>query len=83
MRRICTTAVLIALTVSAAQAASLEQRIHEAAVRACAVETIPNASRNSLYGATNDACVYRLSRSAMTKHENLAKTGDVAKVANK
>jgi hypothetical protein len=86
MFRICTTAALIALTISAAQAETLAQRIHDAAVKACAVETIPNASPTTLYGATNDVCVYRLSRTAQIKHENVAKAGaknaDTSKLAN-
>jgi len=81
MFRICTIAVLIALTISAAQAETLDQRIHDAAVKACAVETIPNASPTSLYGKTNDACVYRVSHAAMNKY--LAKNGEQAKIANK
>ena len=86
MFRICTTAALIALTISAAQAETLDQRIHDAAVKACEVETIPNASRTTLYGATNDVCVYRLSRTAKIKHENVAKAGakttESSKLAN-
>jgi hypothetical protein len=87
MRRICKMTAVAALTIStAAQAGpndALATRIHDAAVTACAVETIPNASRTSLYGAIKDTCVYRLSRSAMTRYENLAKTGAPAKLANK
>jgi len=75
MFRICTIAALIALTISAAQAETLDQRIHDAAVKACAVETIPNASRTTLYGAINDTCVYRLSRTAKITRENVAKAG--------
>ena len=86
MFRICTITALIALTTSAAQADSLAQRIHDAAVKACAVETIPNASRTSLYGAINDQCVYRVSRAATIKYEALAKAGaknaDSSKLAN-
>ena len=81
MLRICTTAALIALTTSAAQADSLAQRIHDAAVKACAVETIPDASPLSLYGRINDQCVHRISRSTMSKY--LAKNGEQAKIANK
>ena len=81
MFRICTITALIALTTSVAQAGSLAQRIHDAAVKACAVETIPNASRTSLYGAINDQCVYRLSREATAKYEALAKSN--AKAADR
>jgi hypothetical protein len=86
MFRMCTISALIALTISAAQAETLAQRIHDAAVKACEVETIPNASRTTLYGAINDTCVYRLSRTAKIKHENVAKAGakttESSKLAN-
>jgi hypothetical protein len=77
---------LPAQLIDATQAETLAQRIHDAAVKACPVETIPNASRTTLYGATNDACVYRLSRTAKVNHENVAKAGvkntEPPKVAN-
>jgi len=83
MFRICTIATLIALTISsAAQAApTLEQRVHDAAVKSCAVLNVPNMSPRSHYGAIEDECVYQLSRSAMSKYQ--AKNGDQAKIAGK
>ena len=82
MTRICTAAALIALTAAAqAEPSALETRIHDAAVKACAVETIPKASLTSLYGAIEDHCVYRVSREAMHKH--LARNGEQPKLASK
>ena len=86
MFRICTTAALIALTTSAAQADSLAQRIHDAAEQACAVETVPNMNSQSHYRAIKDECVHRLSREATAKYEALAKSGpktaETSKLAN-
>ena len=83
MTRICIAAALFALTIAAAQAepSAIATRIHDAAVKACAVETIPKARPTSLYGAIEDHCVYRVSREAMNKY--LAKNGEQPKLAGK
>ena len=81
MLRICTTLALIALTTSAAQAGTLAQRIHDAAVKACAVESVPEMNRQSHYRAITDHCVYRLSRQATAKYEAIAKSN--AKAADR
>ena len=84
MLRICTILALIALTTSAAQAGTLAQRIHDAAVKACAVESAPNMTPPSHYRAIEDHCVYRLSRQATAKYEALAKSNAKAgdRIAN-
>ena len=86
MLRTFTTAAILALTVTAAQAGTTEQlaaRIHDAAVTACAPERVSGALPRSHYGAIDDQCVYRISQSAMTKYQNAAKAEDRGKVANK
>ena len=88
MLRICKMTALAAATLAistAAQAGSndaLATRIHDAAVTACAPESVSGGPR-AHYGAIQDQCVYRLSRSAMNKYESLAKIGAAAKIANK
>jgi hypothetical protein len=86
MFRTLTTAAVLALTVTAAQAETadhLATRIHDAAVAACAPERASGALPRSHYGAIDDQCVYRISQSAMTKYQNAAKAEDRGKVANK
>jgi len=86
MFRIFTTAAVLALTVTAAQAGTSDQlaaRIHDAAVTACAPERVSGALPRSHYGAIDDQCVYRISQSAMTKYQNAAKADERSKVANK
>jgi len=73
------------LTLSAAQAGTdtLASRIHDAAVTACAPERVSGMQPRAHYGAIDEQCVYRISRSAMTKHEALAKTsGESTKLAH-
>ena len=88
MRRTFTTATLLALTISAAQAGTSDQiaaRIHDAAVAACAPEHVAQGLPRAHYGAIDDHCVYRISQSAMHKYEASAraKTDETAKLANK
>jgi hypothetical protein len=71
MTRICSTAAIIALTTSYAHAETSDQvaaQIHDAAVTACAPEREPGLLPRSHYGAIEDECVYRLSRSAVTQY---------------
>ena len=75
MNRILTTTAILALTITAAQAASSDQiaaRIHDAAVTACAPEHVSGAGPVSHYGAIDAHCVYRVSRSAMEKYQAMA-----------
>ena len=86
MFRTFTTAAVLALTVTAAQAGTSDQlaaRIHDAAVTACAPERASGALPRSHYGAIDEACIYRISRSAMTKYQNAAKADERNKLANK
>jgi hypothetical protein len=88
MRRTFTTATLLALTISAAQAGTSDQiaaRIHDAAVAACAPEHVAEGFPRSHYGAIDDVCVYRISQAAMHKYQAnaRAKADENAKLANK
>jgi hypothetical protein len=65
-RTIATTAIL-ALTIACAQAGeSLDARVHEAAVKACAPESSTSLPL-SHYGAITQYCVARVSTSTMAK----------------
>ena len=57
MFRMCTLIALTTLAISSASKAapSLEQRMHDAAAKACAVEAVPNMTPRSHYGAIEDA----------------------------
>jgi len=66
MFRMFTTAAVLALTVTAAQAADLSSRIHEAAVAACAPESASSMPA-SHYGAITQHCIDRISSAAMAK----------------
>jgi hypothetical protein len=57
-------ATILSLTAAAAQAESLESRIHTAAVKACAPEAA-KALPASHYSAITEACVYRVSKGAI------------------
>jgi len=86
MFRTFTTAAVLALTVTAAQAGTSDQlaaRIHDAAVVACAPERVSGALPRSHYGAIDDQCVYRISRSAMDKYQAQAAAAQSSKLANK
>ena len=88
MFRTLATAAILTLTVTAAQAGTSDQlaaRIHDAAVAACAPERTTGALPAAHYQAIEDQCVYRVSQSAMTKYQAIAraKTGEGAKLANK
>ena len=86
MTRIFVTVSVLALAISAAQAAPSDQmaaRIHDAAVAACAPERATGDLPQAHYGAINDNCVYRISKSAMKKYEALAKAAESSKLANK
>src|SRR5215472_11318168 len=90
MLRIRTTTAILALaisslTLSAAQAGTdtLASQIHDAAVTACAPERVSGMQPRAHYGAIDEQCVYRISRSAMAKHEALAKaSGESTKLAH-
>lgn len=81
MLRTLTTAVLLALTVSAAQADSLSERIHTAAVKACATES-SSALPLSHYGAITAACVQRISATAEAKYQAMAEAKTKALTAS-
>jgi len=86
MFRTFATAAILALTVTAAQAETadhLATRIHDAAVVACAPERVSGALPRSHYGAIDEACIHRISQSAMTKYQNAAKAKDRDRVADK
>jgi hypothetical protein len=79
------TAAVLALSLSAAQAGTadtLAVRIHDAAVTACAPERATGMAPRAHYGVIEDQCVYRISRSAMAKYEDLAKAGTATKLAH-
>jgi hypothetical protein len=90
MLRIRTTTAILALaisslTLSAAQAGTdtLASRIHDAAVTACAPERVSGMQPRAHYGAIDEQCVYRISRSATAKYEPLAKaSGELTKLAH-
>ena len=84
MFRTFTTAALLALTITTAQAQTSDQvaaRIHDAAVTACAPERATGALPRSHYGEIDDHCVYRTSRAAMDKYEAQAKAAQNSMVA--
>ena len=86
MTRMFATAAVIALAISAAQAGTSDQmaaRIHDAAVKACAPERATGALPRAHYGAIDDQCVYRISRSAMDKYQAQATAAQSSKLANK
>jgi hypothetical protein len=69
MFRIFTTAALLALTISAAQAEdSLVRRIHDAAVRACTVK-VGASHPIIMYRGFTEYCVNRVSADALAKHQ--------------
>jgi hypothetical protein len=79
MTRMFTTAAVLALTIATAQAGPSDQlaaKIHDAAVTACAPERASGATPQSHYGAIDDHCVYRISRSAMEKYQAQAKAAE-------
>jgi hypothetical protein len=86
MYRVFTTAAVLALTIATAQAGTSDQltaRIHDAAVAACAPERVTGGLPAAHYAAIDEQCIYRISRSAMTKYEALAKAAESSKLANK
>ena len=66
-----------------ADTVSLTQRVHDAAVKACAPERISGMTPSAHYGAIDEQCVYRLSHAAMARAESQAAAGAASKVANK
>jgi hypothetical protein len=86
MTRMFTTAAVIALTISAAQAGTSDQlagRVHDAAVAACAPERATGALPKAHYGSIDEHCVYRLSRSAMDRYQGQVATAQGTKLAIK
>ncbi len=86
MYRTFTTAAVLALTITAAQAdntASLTARIHDAAVTACAPESLSHAGPAGHYGAITEQCIYRVSNAATAKYKTEAEAKAArAKLAN-
>jgi hypothetical protein len=86
MTRILLTAAVAALTLSTAQAETSDQlaaRIREAAVAACAPERATGTLPDAHYGAIDNQCIYRISRSAMTKYQAIAAAKAGEKLAQK
>ncbi len=86
MTRFFITAAVFALAISAAQAGPSDQmaaRIHDAAVTACAPERATGALPRAHYGAIDDHCVYRISRSAMDKYQAQMAAAQSSKLADK
>lgn len=76
MNRIFMTVSVLALAISTAQAGTSDQlavRIHDAAVAACAPERATGTLPGAHYGAIDNQCIYRISRSATAKYEALAR----------
>jgi len=57
-------ASVTAIALGAAQAETLDARIHTAAVKACAPEA-STSTPASYYGAITQTCIYRVSKTAM------------------
>jgi hypothetical protein len=75
----CTTAAIIVFTTSYALGETYDQvpaQIHDFAVAACAPESARGLLPRSHYGAIEDACVYRLSHSPITRDQAIARTTD-------
>jgi hypothetical protein len=81
MLRTLTAAALLALTVNAAPAETLSDRIHAAAVKACAVEA-GGVLPLSHYRAITAACVRRVSATAETKYQASAAAKTMAATAS-
>jgi hypothetical protein len=81
MLRTLTTAAILALTVSAVQAETLSDRIHAAAVEACATESSA-ALPLSHYNAISKACVLRISATATAKYQAQADARTLASTAS-
>ena len=75
MSRTFAIATILALSTFAASAEPLSVQVHDAAVKACAVEASDSLPQ-SYYGAITQTCVARISATAMRKIETdaLAKT---------
>jgi hypothetical protein len=71
MLRTLTAAAILALTAVSAQAETLSDRIHAAAVEACAVES-GGVLPLSHYSAITAACVRRISATAEAKYQATA-----------
>ena len=81
MSRMFAVAAILALTVGAAQAAdSLDIRIHDAAVTACAPESSASLP-TSHYAAITQSCVDRLSSATMRKMQAEAQAKTEASTA--
>jgi hypothetical protein len=87
MYRTFTTAAILALTITAAQAGTSDQlatRVYDAAVTACAPESVSGVGPVSHYGAITEQCIYRLSNAATVKYQAEAEAKAArAKLANK
>jgi hypothetical protein len=86
MTRLCTTAAIIAFATSYAHAETYDQvpaQIHDFAVAACAPESERGLLPRSHYGAIEDACVYRLSHSPITRDQAVAKAADNRQFASR
>jgi hypothetical protein len=86
MTRMFTTVAVFALAISSAQAGTSDQisnRIHDAAVTACAPERVTNALPRAHYGAIDEHCVYRVSRAAMDKYQGQVAAAQSTRLAAK
>ncbi|MBA2589365.1 MAG: hypothetical protein H0U98_12160 [Alphaproteobacteria bacterium] len=81
MLRTLTAAAILSLTAVSAQADSLSDRIHTAAVEACAVES-GGVLPLSHYGAITTACVRRVSATAEAKYQAIAAAKTMATTAS-
>jgi hypothetical protein len=81
MSRMFAVAAILSLTVGAAQAAdSIDSRIHDAAVTACAPESSASLPA-SHYAAITQSCVARISSAAMRKMQAEAQAKTEASTA--
>jgi len=84
MYRMFTTAAVLALTISAAQADDqLDTRIHDAAKAACAKAVAHQTQPSTYYNALLEHCIDSTSKSATAKYQALAATAARAKLAGK
>lgn len=81
MSRILAAATLILTAATAARADSMAERVHAAAVKACAVEASASLPA-SHYAAITQTCVNRTSATAMTRIEMAAQAKTRASTAS-
>ena len=74
-------AAIVALTASAVQAETLAEKVHTAAVEACAVENSASLPA-SHYGSINKHCVDRIAATAMVNLQAKAQARTLASTAS-